>query len=202
MHVTCPTCSESFPIAAGFLEPDGKRFGMLLAGMEPALGRAVVDYLSLFAPGKQKLRLSRAVKLVGALDALVREGTVCRDERTAARRAATPAQWVAGIEQMLAPEQRSRLTLPLTNHNYLRAIVYGVADQADAAAERQREADKRAGRHVAAGPAAGTPARSRQLQLNDAINAIASDLRLGLITKEQASERRTKALAEFGDAHE
>ncbi len=33
--------------------------------------------------------------------------------------------WVVGIEQMV--EQRNKLTLPLNNHNYLRAIVYGIA---------------------------------------------------------------------------
>lgn len=144
MHVTCPTCSDSFPIAAGFLETDGKRFGMLLAGMEPTLGRATVDYLGLFTPAKQKLRLSRAVKIVAALDALVREGIVCRDERQGVRRAASVSQWVAGIEQML--EQRARLTLPLLNHNYLRSVVFGIADQAAASEEQIREQNVRAGR--------------------------------------------------------
>lgn len=144
MHVTCPTCSDSFPIVAGFLEADGKRFGMLLAGMEPTLGKAAVDYLSLFAPAKQRLRLSRAVKIVAALDALVREGSVCRDERTDMRRTAVVANWVAGIELML--EQRARLTLPLLNHNYLRSVVFGIADQASASEEHQREQSARAGR--------------------------------------------------------
>jgi hypothetical protein len=144
MHVTCPTCSDSFPIVAGFLEADGKRFGMLLASMDPTLGKAAVDYLSLFAPAKQKLRLSRAVKIVAALDALVREGSVCRDERTDVRRQASVANWVAGIEQML--EQRGRLTLPLLNHNYLRSVVFGIAEQAAASKEHMREQNARAGR--------------------------------------------------------
>lgn len=29
MHVTYPSCNESFPIVAGFLEPGGKRFGLI-----------------------------------------------------------------------------------------------------------------------------------------------------------------------------
>lgn len=144
MHVTCPTCSDSFPIVAGFLEADGKRFGMLLASMDPTLGRATIDYLSLFTPAKQKLRLSRAVKIVAALDALVREGTVCRDERQGVRRPASASHWVAGMEQML--EQRARLTLPLLNHHYLRSVVFGIADQAAAGEEQQREQNARAGR--------------------------------------------------------
>jgi hypothetical protein len=144
MNLTCPECSASFPVVAGFLEQDGKRFGMLLAGMEPNLGRATIEYLSLFTPAKQKLRLTRAVKIVAALDALVREGTVCRDERQGVRRPASVSHWVSGMEQML--EQRARLTLPLLNHHYLRSVVFGIADQAAAGDERQREQNARAGR--------------------------------------------------------
>lgn len=195
MHVTCPSCNDSFPIVAGFLEPDGKRFGMLLAGMDPVLGRATVEYLALFTPGKQKLRLARAVKLVGALDALVREGTVCRDERGGARRPATPAQWATGIEQML--DQRGRLTLPLANHHYLRAIVYGIADQADGAAERAREADKKAGRHLRPDGGA-TTASANRVAFSDAMNGIATDYRLELITREEAQQREADARVKYG----
>ncbi|WP_424682940.1 hypothetical protein [Frateuria sp. YIM B11624] len=194
MHVACPTCGEAFPIGAGFHDTDGKRFGMLLAGMEPTLGRAVIEYLPLFNPAKQKLRLSKAVKLVEALDALVREGSVCRDERSSVRLPVTVAQWVTGIEQTLA--QRARLTLPLQNHHYLRTIVYGIADQAAAAKERQTEADKRAGRHLE--PAQAGAQRSTRVALNDALRAIESDVRLGILTPEKAEERKAETLAEFG----
>lgn len=202
MHVTCPSCNDSFPIVAGFLEGDGKRFGMALAGMEPALGRAVVEYLALFTPTKQKLRLARAVKLVTALDALVREGTVCRDERGGVRRPATAAHWVAGIEQML--EQRARLTLPLANHHYLRAIVYGLADQADAQAERQREADKKAGRHLQAGSSAGavdTTAGARRMAFVEAMGRIDSDQVLKLIDATEAEQRRVAVREKYGVRH-
>lgn len=191
MHVTCPSCNESFPIVAGFLEPDGKRFGMVLAGMEPVLGRAVVEYLALFSPGKQKLRLARAVKLVAALDALVREGTVCRDERAGVRRPATPAQWAAGIEQML--EQRGKLTLPLANHHYLRAIVYGIADQAGAAAEQARELAAKSGRR-AVGPSPPTVTRdplTEQLAYLDQMRAY------GRLTEVEWDAERAKAFERY-----
>lgn len=196
MHLTCPCCSESFPIAAGLLEPDGKRFGMLLAGMEPALGRATMEYLPLFAPGKQKLRLAKAVKLVAALDALVREGTVCRDERNGVRRPATAALWVAGIEQMLA--QRDRLTLPLANHNYLRMVVFGLADQADHAAEQQRESDRRSGAgRTRIGPSppsqAGDPL-TEQLRYLDQMREY------GKLTDAEWDAERDKAFQRYGKA--
>lgn len=192
MHVTCPSCNESFPIVAGFLEPDGKRFGMLLAGMEPALGRAVVEYLALFTPGKQKLRLARAVKLVAGLDAWVREGTVCRDERGGVRRPATAAHWAAGIEQMI--EQRARLTLPLANHHYLRAIVYGIADQAGAAAEQTREAAAKSGRRPV-GPSPPTVARdplAEQLAYLDQMRDY------GRLTEQEWDTEREKAFEKYG----
>ena len=186
MHVTCPSCHEPFPIAAGFLEADGKRLAALLAEMEPVLGRAVLAYLRLFKPAKQGLRTSRAVKLVAELDALVREGTVCRDERGGVRRPATPATWAQGIEQLL--QQTERLTLPLANHHYLRAIVYGIADQADAAAERLRETNKRAGRHLdgRSGDAGDAAAR---MTLQEAVGRIRSDKELGLIDSAEAQRR-------------
>lgn len=194
MHATCPCCNEVFPLEAGFLEADGKRLAALLAGMEPVLGRAVLAYLRLFKPAKQGLRTARAVKLVAELDGLVREGSVTRDERTSARRAASPLMWAQGIEQLLA--QAERLTLPLANHHYLRAIVYGVADQADAATERQSEADKRAGRHLTPGGGAPTVTTQR-LAMNDALARIEADFRLGLLTKDAAKARADTVRAQY-----
>lgn len=196
MHVTCPCCHEPFPIAAGFLDADGKRLAALLAEMEPALGRAVLGYLRLFKPTKQGLRTSRAVKLVAELDALVREGSVCRDERAGVRRDATPAMWAEGIDQLV--QQAGRLTLPLTNHHYLRAIVYGIADGADAAAERQHEADKRAGRHL---DERAAPANGGRMARQEAIGRLVADFNLGLVDQAEFDRRanelgyRTKATA-------
>lgn len=144
MHLTCPSCSTEFPIEAGFADADGKRLAALFADMEPVLGRAVLGYLRLFKPYKTGLRTARAIKLVQQLLDLVNAGTVCRDERSGVRRPATPAIWATAVEQML--QQRDKLTLPLDNHNYLRAIAFGLAESADADAERQREVDLRVGK--------------------------------------------------------
>ncbi|WP_310598823.1 hypothetical protein [Desulfobulbus sp.] len=53
-----------------------------------------------------------------------------------------PSLWAMGMERMM--EQAATLTLPMKNHNYLRTIVYQLADQADARQEqahRQAEVD-------------------------------------------------------------
>lgn len=103
----------------------------------------------MFGAGKRGVQLRRAVKLIDDLVALVEAGSVCRDERGGVRRPATPGMWAIGIEQMLANPPSGALQ----NHHYLRAVVYGLADQADAAAERQREASARSGTRTVAPPA-------------------------------------------------
>ena len=146
MRATCPECGTQGHVAAFFVEDEGKRLAMAVAGMQPELGRAVMNYLGLFKPGKTALRLGRAAKLVDEVGQLVAAGTVCKDERTGVRRPAVAAHWVAGIETMLA--QRGSMSLPLDSHNYLRAVVFGLADKADAKQERKREDDARSGRHL------------------------------------------------------
>ncbi|NII74228.1 hypothetical protein FHW84_002813 [Dyella sp. SG562] len=199
MHLTCPSCSDSFPIAAGFLEPDGKRFGMQLAGMEPALGRAVIEYLALFSPAKQRLRLSKAVRLVAELDALVKEGSVCRDDRAGMRRPCSTSQWVNGIEQML--EKRSALTLPLANHNYLRSVVFGLAEQAGAQAEIRREADARAGRPPSRGTGVSPP-QPREDPLQNELAYLDQLHSYGQLSDAEYDEKRAAAYLKFGGDRE
>ena len=198
IRFTCPCCGAEFPWEAGLVEIDAKRLGAVLGDMEPTLARAAMSYLRLFKPPKSALRLPRAAKLLQELVDLVKPGTVCRDERMGVRRPAAATHWIAGIEQMLA--QADRLTLPLSSHGYLRQVVYALADAEDSAAERRREDDRRNGRHLSAPevPQASSKPLSRQLQWNDRLNAIESDLRLGLIDREEATKRREALRTEFG----
>ena len=144
MRLTCPACGCVGDVEAFVIEDEAKRLAVSFAAMDPALGRAVLSYLRLFKPHSQALRLGRAVKIVSELMALVESGTVCRDERTDVRRAATPSMWAAGIDQMLASPPSG---LPLANHHYLRAVVFGIADSSEAKAEARVEEQRRAGQH-------------------------------------------------------
>ena len=67
MQLQCPCCGEQFPIEAGFADADGKKLAALLAGLDPKLGRAVLNYLRLFSPAKRGLRMTRAIRLVEEL---------------------------------------------------------------------------------------------------------------------------------------
>lgn len=141
IHVMCPCCATQFPLEAGLIEDDAKRLAKLCADLEPAVARAALGYLRLFKPAKQALRVSRAVLILTDLSTLIHSGRISKDDRSGLYRPALAAHWIAGMEQMLAPGLR--LELPLKNHNYLRAIVYGLADVADAKAEQQRDKDAR-----------------------------------------------------------
>ena len=192
MQVCCPSCGTDFPIEAGLLEGDGKRLAAVFAEMEPALGRAVLPYLRLFKPAKTALRMARAVAIARDLADLIAAGTVCRDERGGVRRPATAAHWVAGIEQMLA--QRDRLELPLGNHHYLRAIVFGLADKADADAERTREKDAREGRGT--GRAAAPAPSPVESALDNQIAYIRGLVRLDKMTAAEADQKIAQLRAE------
>jgi hypothetical protein len=188
MHATCPQCGTQGHVATFFAEDDGKRLAAVLAGMVPELGRATIAYLGLFKPAKTALRMARAAKLAQELEALASAGSVCRDERCGVRRPCTPATWAAGIEQML--QQRASLTLPLDSHNYLRAVVFALADKADAAAERQKEAEARVGKHL---DAPSEPAARRETQLDNHLRWIDQQVHYGLMNQDDAEVERAKA---------
>lgn len=192
MRATCPDCGAQAHVAAFFAEDEGKRLAVLLAPMAPELGRAVIGYLGLFKPAKTALRMARAVKVVEELQQLVDAGTVCSDERSGLRRPASPATWAAAIEQMLA--QRATLTLPLANHNYLRAVVFGLADKADAARERQAEDQRRVGKHRAE-PSEG----AGESRLENALAYLRQQVARDEITEEEARVEAAKARARYAD---
>ncbi|MHB0763361.1 hypothetical protein ACYCFC_03010 [Stutzerimonas sp. NM35] len=180
MRIQCPCCGEQYPLESGFADDEGKRLAAQFAEMEPKLGRAVLAYLRLFSPAKRGLRTSRAIKLIEELTVLIKEGSVTRDARTSERKPASPALWVAGIDQMLA--QRDRLTLPLDNHHYLRAVVFGIASDPQLARQAQ---------HVA--PAKAHKGQTPQQIIQEQIGRIEGDVMLKIITKEEG-ERRLAAL--------
>lgn len=197
MRATCPECGSYGHLSTFFTEDDGKRLAASLADMEPTLGRAVIGYLGLFKPAKTALRMQRAAGLVDELRALVAAGAVCRDERSGVRRPAPPAMWAQGIEQMLA--QRASLTLPLQGHGYLRAVVYGIADSADAAAERQKEQDARVGKHL--GTSSGKAATPAESKLENALRFIDQQAGYGVYaTPEEAEAARADARRKHGAA--
>ena len=54
--------------------------------------------------------------------------------------------WAEAIDQMLSQRDAGRLELPMKGHGYLFAILAGMADRHEAAAEKTREEQRRAQR--------------------------------------------------------
>lgn len=199
MRVTCPTCGSQGDVAAYLVEDDAKRLIASVVDLPAVLQRPALGYVGLFKPAKSALQLRRAHKLLQELAALVATGDVCRDERGGVRRPASPSTWAEAIEQMLA--QRDSLTLPLASHGYLRAVAFGIADSADAAAERQREANARAGKHLAQ-PSEKSGSTVGESPLQNQLRWIAQQVSLGTLTAEDAEVERAKAKQRWGGVGE
>ncbi len=130
----CMICGYLAPITA-FLEAAGN--GELVPEfikLPQELQAPFCRYLSLFKPpsGRQ-IQPSKSLRLTKEMVALVCTGYVSR--RGKVDRPCPPSVWVKGIEIMLEDVERFRSD-PLENHNYLRKVVYSLADQADAGRER------------------------------------------------------------------
>ncbi len=195
MRATCPECGTQGHVITFFIEEEGKRLALIAAGLGPDLGRTTLSYLGLFKPAKQGVRLSRAVKLAQEVADLVAVGSVCKDERSGVRRPAAPAHWLAGMETMLA--QRASLALPLDGHNYLRAVVFGLADKADARQERRKEEDARAGRHLSTTTGI-TPSPHAETPLERQLKWIDRMVEMDQFTPEMAEAERAKAREKYG----
>ncbi|WOI47714.1 hypothetical protein [Acidovorax sp. BLS4] len=138
--IACPACGTELTLEhlVGHLD-DERAFARLVALSVP-MAHLVVQYIALFAPEKQRLTLRKKVRLIQQLLPDLQRQAITHKGRD------WPAPlyaWEKGIEQMLAARTTERLQLPMTGHGYLYAILAGLADKHEAAAEQQREQDQR-----------------------------------------------------------
>lgn len=131
----CAICGYRAPITA-FLEAAGNGdLVPVFIKLPQELQTPFCKYLTLFKPASGRaLQHSKTKRLTMEMVALVGKGYVSRKDKV--DRPCTPSMWVQGIEKML--EQVGNLELPMKNHNYLRSIVYQIADQADARKEKHQ----------------------------------------------------------------
>lgn len=149
MRVTCPAChaESSLDVLIG-READARAVAGFIE-RHVAMGDLVVRYIGLFRPEKRRLGLGRTVALIEELLPDIERQAITRKGR---EWPAPQAVWRAAIEQVLANRAKGTVTLPLTSHGYLYEVIVGLADKAEALAEREREAQARSRPHVA-GPA-------------------------------------------------
>lgn len=131
----CPVCNSMIPMEVWVSHAGARQALVAMAELHGSMRLAsmAIRYLALFAPEKRALSFDRVADLLNQLGGLIRPARVEWQGKTLA---APLESWIAGIELMLAD---SKIRRPLKNHNYLRAVVAGMADAVEAKAEHHVE---------------------------------------------------------------
>ena len=104
------------------------------------LGAQVLRYLRLHKPTKQGLRWQKLRPLLLDLLGAIQAGSINRKGRDWA---VGVEGWKAAFEAVFDAQAAGTLRLPLQGNAYLYEVALRLADQAEAKAEKQREADMR-----------------------------------------------------------
>lgn len=109
------------------------------------VGAAVVRYLRLHKPAKQRLRLEKVRELLGELVPDIRRGAITRKGR---EWQAPDALWRAGFSACFDAAEKGALTLPLQGNAYLYEVMLRHADKAEAQIEREQQEAGRSRAHT------------------------------------------------------
>jgi len=141
--LACPTCGAELDLMTLFAHESDQRALARLAAVSIPLGARVLQYVQLFTPPRQRLTARKKIKLL--LDLLPDLERAAIQHKGRDWPAPLPA-WAEAIDQMLDARAAGRLELPMKGHGYLFAILAGMADRHEAAAEKTREEQRRAQR--------------------------------------------------------
>jgi hypothetical protein len=136
----CYACGAELPLEALFgHEQDRTAFGRL-ALLSIPVGARVLAYISLFAPAKNRMTIARKAKLVEELLPDLQRQAITRSGRDWE---APHAAWSLAIENVLTMRDNGKLTLPLTSHGYLYAVLQGMAEKIERGDEAERERQRK-----------------------------------------------------------
>lgn len=138
----CPVCGAEPDLATVFAAHVDQQALERLINVGFPIGSYLLRYVALHKPDKQVLTLRKKFKLLAQLLPDLEREAINRNGRDWM---APKANWALAIDQMASTAQAGTLGLPLKGHGYLYAVLQGLADRAEAAQERQAEADKRTG---------------------------------------------------------
>lgn len=138
--LACPVCGAELDVGVLFAHETDQRALARLAAVSIPLGARVMQYVALFTPPKTRLTAAKKIKLMlQLLPDLERQAIIHKG-----RDWAVPLDaWALAFDQMLASRDAGRLELPMKGHGYLYTTLAGMADKHEAAAEAQREAERR-----------------------------------------------------------
>lgn len=133
--VACPVCGTRIPLEVWIACTATREAFTALAKLHPSqrLPWTAMRYAALFGPAKQTMRWERIADVLREIGELISTGRVEWKHQTLA---APLDYWLNGMEALLA---KTDLRRPLANHNYLKAVVAGMSDQAAAQVEQRIE---------------------------------------------------------------
>lgn len=154
----CPVCGaeESLDALLMRMIDDAEARGLIadvIAASLP-LGKDVLRYLRLHTPAKQRLRMTTARKLLAELVPDLQRVAIERKGRIWAVSGDT---WKAAFQAIFDLAERGSLTLPLAGNGYLYSVVTRMVDRDEAAAENDREVERRQRVHGAPDAAVSAP---------------------------------------------
>lgn len=140
MKGVCQSCGAVAPLEWFLADGKYKQCLTVMSTIPREVSPVTVRYLGLFRPASGRaMSPDKTVRILGEIVALVTSGHVQVKGKVA--RPCPARIWAEAMEQMLA--QRDALDLPMASHVYLLKVAYGLADAADAGAERKvREAEQ------------------------------------------------------------
>ena len=174
MQLTCPACGAKHSLEAAINDKAARQVMVLFGRLPPSVAAVMPEYLALFRPAKTGLRWSRVVTVLDELVPMIEQGFKVAGARC--RPAAD--HWRQAIHDVA---QRD-LVRPLANHNYLRRVVAGLAEQGAASAETAHHQALQAGQRPRRKEPEPAPKGSRTEQ---AIAAVIHRFASGLIDEAQ-----------------
>ena len=135
----CPTCGAEMDMSVCLANHALKKAydDMLKCFSEADL---LHRYIMLFKPAKNDMRADREAKLINTLLPCIMTQSITHQ----GREWVVPHEvWRSGFNAMLAKAEAGKISLPLTSHGYLFTILADLASKLEAAAEKQREEERR-----------------------------------------------------------
>ena len=130
-RVVCPACQVEMGLEAILGSDDARGVVALMARIPgpPALRKALLRYVGLFAPAKRQIGWGRVERLLGEVVEMLERGTIARNGQVYA---APLDYWAAALDTLFVLPGLRR---PLKTHGLLLEIITGLASKADAKAE-------------------------------------------------------------------
>lgn len=140
----CPECGAKFSLHAALNDARSRQALGAALSFDRRLADPILVYVDLFSPAERAMRADKLCRVLTELADMMNSGNITQNSAIIP---VTFEGWRAGLETVA--EQRSKLQLPLNNHNYLKSVIanhykrqQGVAEQKqeDAARNRPRKA--------------------------------------------------------------